>query len=65
MFQRKSTGRRNLLTRNNLFGNKSRQTQRQARFYNKLNILGVDLQVLPTSILPLTGGLAQGITDAL
>lgn len=39
--------------------------QRQARFYNKLNILGVDLQVLPTSILHLAGGLAQGITDAL
>lgn len=36
----------------------SQQMQGQARCYNGLNILGVDLQVLPTSIFPLPGGLA-------
>lgn len=35
----------------------SQQMQGQAKS-NELNILGVDLQVLPTSILPLPGGLA-------
>lgn len=55
-FQSKSTGRRNLRTTISL--ETSQQMQGQARCYNKLNILGVDLQVLPTSILPLAGGLA-------